>query len=139
MPSCSFLSIHTCDEQYGNLAYWQALILGTLALLYAFLSLPFYFAKQRVASALVFAHSLFLILLSAISFSSQFFQLLFTHYRTIWLIILVLLSLSQFFIYQLVGDEDEKIFEKKVEESSKFESRMETKPIIAWLSALCQL
>ncbi len=121
----------------SNMEIWpigRPLILGTLALLYAFLSLPFYFAKQRVASALVFAHSLFLILLSAISFSSQFFQLLFTHYRTIWLIILVLLSLSQFFIYQLVGDEDEKIFEKKVEESSKFESRMETKPIIAWLS-----
>lgn len=28
MPCCSFLSIHTCDEQYGNLAYWQASYLG---------------------------------------------------------------------------------------------------------------
>ena len=121
----------------SNMEIWpigRPLILGTLALLYSFLSLPLYFAKQRIVSALVFVHSLFLILLSAISFSSQLFQLLITHYRTIWLIILVLLSLSQFFIYQLVGDEDEKIFEKKVEESSKFESRMETKPIIAWLS-----
>lgn len=121
----------------SNMEIWpigRPLILGTLALLYSFLSLPLYFAKQRIVSALVFVHSLFLILLSAISFSSQIFQLLITHYRTIWLIILVLLSLSQFFIYQLVGDEDEKIFEKKVEESSKFESRMETEPIIAWLS-----
>ncbi len=81
----------------SNMEIWpigRPLILGTLALLYSFLSLPLYFAKQRIASALVFAHSLFFIMLSAISFSSQLFQLLITHYRTIWLIILVLLSLS---------------------------------------------
>lgn len=121
----------------SNMEIWpigRPLILSTLALLYAFLSLSFYFAKQRVASALVFAHSLFFIMLSAISFSSQPFQLLLTNHRTLWIIILVLLSLSQFTIYRLVGDEDEKIFEKKVEESSKFESRMEKKPSIAWFS-----